>query len=247
MKNQAAAHLRLILGIGLVAVTISVTPWFSVDPISPIKMMLASGAAMASLGVVIANYRGLVRKQHRLLLGFVSAFVAWMWVVLLVAKGEFHQQIFGIYARNTGFVTYTAFGILLFVSALVSNRESISKLYPYILVAGSASLIYGFIQAVGKDPIKWVNGYSPVIGFLGNPNFQSSFLGVIGSLVFAMALSAKSSIKVRAIYGVYLLVTLYVIGESNSQQGYLVLITGIAVAFVFYVYAKSKTLTIRIP
>ena len=64
------------------------------------------------------------------------------------------------------------------------------------------------------------------------------------ALVFAMALSAKSSIKVRAIYGVYLLVTLYVIGESNSQQGYLVLITGIAVAFVFYVYAKSKTLTI---
>jgi hypothetical protein len=59
-----------------------------------------------------------------------------------------------------------------------------------------------------------------------------------------MALSSKSSIKIRAIYGVYLLVTLYVIGESNSQQGFLVMISGVAVAFAIYLNTKSKTLTI---
>ena len=244
MKNQAAAHLRLILGIGLVAVTIAVTPWFSVDPINPIKMMFASGVAFAALGIVLANRKSLITKQHRTIMILAGAFAAWMWVVLVFSTGEFHQQLFGMYGRNTGFVTYLSFVILLFVATLISNRENNAKLYRFFLIAGSASLIYGVMQSLGAEPIKWVNGYSPVIGFLGNPNFQSSFLGVIGSLVFAMALSSKTSIKVRAIYGVYLLVTLYTIGESNSQQGFLVIISGMAVAFAFFLNSKSKTLTI---
>jgi O-antigen ligase len=244
MKNQAAAHVRLILGVGLVAVTIGVTPWFSVDPINPIKMMFASGVAFAALGVVIANRKSLITRQHRTVMILAAAFAAWMWVVLTFSTGEFHQQLFGMYGRNTGLVTYLSFVIVLFVASLISNRENNAKLYLFFLIAGSASLIYGFMQSVGLEPIKWVNGYSPVIGFLGNPNFQSSFLGVIGSLIFAMALSSKSSIKIRAIYGAYLLVTLYVIGESNSQQGFLVLISGMAVAFAIYINTKSETLTI---
>jgi len=244
MKNQAAAHVRLILGVGLVAVTIGVTPWFSVDPINPIKMMFASGAAFASLGIVLANRKSLITRQHRTVMILVGAFAAWMCVVLAFATGEFHQQLFGIYGRNTGLITYLSFVIVLFVASLISNRENNEKLYLFFLIAGSASLIYGFMQSVGVEPIKWVNGYSPVIGFLGNPNFQSSFLGVIGSLIFAMALSAKTSIKIRAIYGVYLLVTLYEIRESNSQQGFLVLISGMAVAFAIYLNTKSKRLTI---
>ena len=96
MKNQAAAHLRLILGIGLVAVTIAVTPWFSVDPINPIKMMFASGVAFASLGIVLANRKSLITKQHRTIMILAGAFAAWMWVVLVFSTGEFHQQLFGM-------------------------------------------------------------------------------------------------------------------------------------------------------
>jgi hypothetical protein len=244
MKNQAEARVQLIIAIGLVAVTLAVNPWSAVDPINTIKMMLLSGVAFGALGMVLANRRTLVTSAHKPVIVLVAAFIAWMWVVLLIAPGEFHQQLFGTYGRNTGFVTYVAFAVLLLVSTLVSNSESIEKFYPYILVAGGASLVYGLIQALGADPISWVNGYSPVIGFLGNPNFQSSLLGVIGSVIFAMALSGKSTIKVKVVYALYLLVTLYVIGESNSQQGFLVLITGVAVVLGVYIFTKSKTLTI---
>jgi O-antigen ligase len=244
MKNQAADLVRLIIGIGLVAVTIAVTPWFSVDPINPIKMMFAAGAALASLGIVIANRQSLITKQHRPVIVVTVAFVAWMWAVVLFAQGEFHQQLFGMYSRNTGFVTYTAFAVLLFVSTIIANAAGFAKLYPYVLVAGAVSLFYGLVQGLGGDPIEWVNGYSPVIGFLGNPNFQSSLLGVIGSLIFAIALSGKTPITVKAVYAVYLLVTLYVIGESNSQQGFLVFITGVAVVLGMYIITKSKALTV---
>jgi len=244
MKNQAASHLRLIIGIGLVAVTIAVTPWFSVDPINPIKMMFASIAAFGALGVVIANRRSLVTSQHKPVIILSAAFIAWMWVVLLFAQGEFHQQVFGMYGRNTGFITYVSFTLIFLAISLISNRENNAKMYRYFLIAGATSLIYGIMQSVGLEPIKWVNGYSPVIGFLGNPNFQSSFLGVIGSLIFSMALSGKSSIKIKAVYAAYLLATLYVIGESNSQQGFLVFITGVAVVLGLYIITKSKALTL---
>ena len=244
MKNQAAAHVRLVIAIGLVAVTLAVNPWSAVDPINTIKMMLLSAVAFGALGVVLVNRRTLVTSTHKPVIALVAVFISWMWVVLLIAPGEFHQQLFGTYGRNTGFVTYVSFAVLLLVSTLVSNSESIAKFYPFVLVAGGASLVYGLIQALGADPIGWVNGYSPVIGFLGNPNFQSSLLGVIGSVIFAMAISGKSSIKVKAVYAVYLLVSLYVIGESNSQQGFLVLITGVAVVLGLYIFTKSKRLTI---
>jgi O-antigen ligase len=244
MKNQAAAHLRLIIGIGLVAVTIGVTPWFSVDPINPIKMMFASAAAFGALGVVIANRHSLAMSHHKLVIILTAAFIAWMWVVLVFAQGEFHQQLFGMYGRNTGFVTYLSFALIFFAVSLISDRDNNAKMYRYFLIAGGASLFYGFCQSIGIEPIAWVNGYSPVIGFLGNPNFQSSFLGVIGSLIFAMALSGKSSIKVKVVYAAYLLVTLYVIGESNSQQGFLVFITGLAVVLGMYIITKSKALTV---
>ena len=244
MKNQAAAHVRLILGIGLVAVTIAVTPWFSVDPINPIKMMFAAGAAFASLGVVVANRHSLITKLHRPVMVLTGAFVAWMWVVVVFAQGEFHQQLFGMYGRNTGFVTYLSFALVFFAISLISDRENNAKMYRYFLIAGAASLFYGFMQSIGLEPIKWINGYSPVIGFLGNPNFQSSFLGIISSLIFAMAISGKSAIKAKIVYALYLLVTLYVIGESNSQQGFLVFISGVAVVLGMYIITKSKALTV---
>lgn len=244
MKNQAASHLRLIIGIGLVAVTIAVTPWFSVDPINPIKMMFASIAAFGALGIVIANRRSLVTSHHKPVIILSAAFIAWMWVVLLFAQGEFHQQVFGMYGRNTGFVTYVSFTLIFLAISLISNRENNAKMYRYFLIAGGASLVYGFCQSIGIEPFEWANGYSPVIGFLGNPNFQSSFLGVIGSLIFSMAISGKSSFKIKAVYAAYLLVTLYVIGESNSQQGFLVFITGVAVVLGLYIITKRKALTV---
>ena len=244
MKNQAAARVQLVIAIGLVVVTLAVNPWSAVDPINTIKMMLLSAVAFGALGMVLVNRRTLVTSTYKPIIALVIAFIAWMWVVLLIAPGEFHQQLFGTYGRNTGFVTYLSFAILLLVAALISNSDSITKLYPFILVAGGVSLVYGLIQALGADPIGWVNGYSPVIGFLGNPNFQSSLLGVIGSVIFAMAISGKSSIKIKAVYVVYLLVTLYVIGESNSQQGFLVFITGVAVVLGMFIITKSKALTV---
>jgi hypothetical protein len=110
------------------------------------------------------------------------------------------------------------------------------------LVVGVASLSYGIVQVFGGDPIDWVNQYSPVFGFLGNPNFQSSLLGILGSVVFTQLLSGAVKLQIKGAYLVYLVVTLYVIKETDSQQGFLVLIIGSGIALAVYVNQRSKAL-----
>jgi hypothetical protein len=109
---------------------------------------------------------------------------------------------------------------------------------------GTASLIYGVIQAGGADPISWVNPYSPVFGFLGNPNFQSSLLGVLGAIAFAQLFVKGLKIQYKAFIGIYLLMSLYIIKETASQQGFLVLALGIGVVIGIYLTQRNRSLGI---
>ena len=128
------------------------------------------------------------------------------------------------------------------VSIIVSGNEFLPRFLSASLLVGVASLGYGLIQAVGRDPFEWVVPYSPVFGFLGNPNFQSSLLGILGSVIFAQILSAGVKLQIKSAYVVFFLATIYVIGETKSQQGYLVLLFGSGIALGIYVYQSSRTL-----
>ena len=112
------------------------------------------------------------------------------------------------------------------------------------LAVGTASIVYGFIQSIGADPINWVNPYSPVFGFLGNPNFQSSLLGILGSIVFAQLFVKGMKISLRVLLIAYLLATLYIIKETASQQGFLVLAIGVGVVTGLYVLQRKRSLGI---
>jgi hypothetical protein len=110
-----------------------------------------------------------------------------------------------------------------------------------VFIIGTASLAYGVIQALGIDPLSWgANQYSPVFGFLGNPNFQSSLLGVLGVIAFAQFFIKGLKIQLKALIGFYLVVSLYVIKETNSQQGFLVLVFGIGVVIGLYLVRLNR-------
>jgi O-antigen ligase len=226
----------------LVAVTLLVTPLWSLDPINPIKMLAVSAIGFMGLGVLLTNLKALHLGRFRVPLLLISGFMAWQFVVLVVSGGEKLQQLFGTNGRNTGLITYLAFSILFVVAMAASNAVFLNRFLFASLFVGIASLVYGLIQAAGADPFDWVNPYSPVFGFLGNPNFQSSLLGILGSVVFTQLLSSAVKLQIKSAYLVYLLVTLFVIKETDSQQGYLVLLIGSAVSLGVYVNQRSKAL-----
>ena len=242
MREKAETALGKILLWALISVTLLVAPLWALDPINPIKMLAVSATSFMALGALLANQKALALGRFKLPLILISGFMTWQLIVFLISGGEKLQQIFGTAGRNTGLITYFAFSILFVVSMVASNAAFLNRFLFASLAAGVASLGYGLVQNFGGDPFDWVNPYSPVFGFLGNPNFQSSLLGILGSIVFAQLLSNSVKLQVKGAYLVYLLITVYVIKETDSQQGFLVLLIGSGIALGVYVNQRSKAL-----
>ena len=244
MREKLEILLSRTICLGLIVVTLTVTPWWSLDPINPIKMLALVPVGFICLGSMLAYRKSIEWGKYRLVLTISGLFLLWQVFVLFCSGGEFYQQIFGTYGRNTGFIAYVTFLFIFVGVVLASNAFLLKRFMVAVYVVGAASLAYGVIQSVGADPIEWVNPYSPVFGFLGNPNFQSSLLGVLGTMVFAQFFVGDLRIKFKGLIAFYLVLTVYVIKETSSQQGFLVLVLGITVVIGLYLEKKNRRLAI---
>ena len=207
-------------------------------------MLVVVPVGFMCVALLLANRKSVSWSKYKVALGLTAAFIIWQILVVLVSGGEFYQQLFGSQGRNTGLITYFGFSLIFIGSVVASNTELLKRLVIVALVVGFASLVYGFIQSVGSDPINWVNPYSPVFGFLGNPNFQSSLLGVLGSIACAQLFAKELKIPLKALVVAYLLATLYIIKETASQQGFLVLAVGIGVIIGLYLLQFNRNVGI---
>jgi O-antigen ligase len=244
VQEKLENSLGWVIGLGLITTTLLVTPLWSLDPINPIKMLVVVVAGFMCSSLILTNHKSIFWGKYKIVLGLIAAFIVWQVLVVLVSSGDFNQQLFGSQGRNTGIITYAAFSFIFVGSVIASRAELLKRLVIVVLIVGTASLGYGVVQAVGADPFDWVNPYSPVFGFLGNPNFQSSFLGILGAIVFAELFDKGKGIQFKVLIGIYLLVTLYVIKETASQQGFLVLALGIGVVVGLYALQLNRALGI---
>jgi hypothetical protein len=242
--SQIPAIERLVSWTALLA-TVVVMPWAAYDPINAPKLTVISVGGFMALGFLFANRIVFRQKRYQLTLIFGLAFVVDLTLVLLVSGTNFYQEFFGTFGRATGYVAYVSLASLMMVAALIADSLSLRRFTSSLLATGLISIMYGLIQALNLDPIKWINQYSPVIGFLGNPNFQSSFVGFSGVLAFAMLIGGGLSLVWSVGYVCYITLAVYVIKETASQQGYLVLIGGAAVLiFLRIINSKFKYLSI---
>jgi O-antigen ligase len=242
MHQKLESSLGRVITWGLIAATLLVTPWWSVDPINPIKMLAVVTTGFVCIGLILVSRTKVSWSRYKLPFGLIAAFVIWQVVVMFASGSQITQQLFGVYGRNTGFLTYLGFSFIFVGSAIASGADFLKRLIPVVYIVGGASLAYGLIQAFDVDPIDWVNPYSPVFGFLGNPNFQSSLLGMLCAIVFAQLFVQGLKLQFKVSISTYLLLTVYVIKETASQQGFLVLVLGIGVVIGLYVLQLSKRL-----
>jgi len=245
MRTPESLAIGRLLGWTALLATVMVMPWAAYDPINVPKLAVISVGGFMALGALLANRAEFMKKQYRLVLIFGVAFIVDLTIVLVVSGTNFYQEFFGTFGRATGYVAYVALASLLMVAAVTASSFALRRFMWSLLAAGLISIVYGILQALKLDPINWVNQYTPVIGFLGNPNFQSSFVGFSGVMAFAVLISKELAPLMRAGYFVYLLAAAYVIKETASQQGFLVLLGGIGVVlFIWISKSKFKVLTI---
>ena len=244
-KPEAVGIGRLLSWTALLA-TLAVTPWASYDPINVPKLAVIAIGGFVAFGALLSNRRSFLDRRYRLVQIFGLAFSVDLILVFLVSGTNPAQEFFGTFGRATGLVAYLSLCFLLLSAVIAASTQVLTRFVWVLLIAGGLSISYGVIQLMGADPINWVNQYSPVIGFLGNPNFQSSFVGFSGMLAVSMLMTMGLNLATRLGYFVYVVLALCVIKETNSQQGFLVFAGGAAIVGLIWI-AKSKLKFLTIP
>jgi O-antigen ligase len=245
MRTPERLAIGRLLGWTALLATVVVMPWTAYDPINVPKLAVITVGGFITLGILWVNRIEPSKPQYRLIVILTIAFILDLTLILLFSGTNFYQEFFGASGRSTGYVAYLALSSLLLSAAVTARADFLKNVTTSLLIAGFLTTVYGVAQALNLDPIKWANPYSPVIGFLGNPNFQSSFVGFSGVLAFSKFLGKNVKVPWRAGYVVYVLSSAYVIKETHSQQGFLVLLGGIAVVgCIWIIRSKFKFLTI---
>ena len=235
MKNDdAQLSLQKYFPIQLALISIVVTPWLSTDPINPPKFLLLTIMGAMCLGLLLQNVRSklILSVEKKWLLAISAAFLASLLNAVLASKIDWREQFFGANGRHTGFITYLSLLSILIAIVFFYSKELLAKILRTLVVAGSLASVYGLVQLMNLDPVGWQNPYSPAIGFLGNPNFQSSFLGMYSILLLYFLLRPETSLKFRLMSVTGIFLNLFVIYMSKSQQGFLVFFVGAAIIFL---------------
>jgi O-antigen ligase len=228
---------RQILIWALLITTLGVTPFYSYDPINIFRATTVLIFGLISAGVLVINFKSLLSKENRNVLFLSVLFLLWAALASINSNMKIGEILFGVTGRNTGLLTYASLLFLMLFAVIKKSSTSIPNLILVLLFSGLISAMYGLIQSFGLDPFEWINPYSPVFGFFGNPNFQASFMGISATAALSYCLQKSNWNIWKSLWLSYIPLSLYVVYASKSQQGYLVFAAGASV--VIYLWIKS--------
>jgi len=232
--------MRQLVPWGAGVTTLLVTPFFSYDPINVPRFLAVFVFGLIGFFSLLGSKKELLRFEYRNVVVPSVAFILWAFVAIIVSKINLIEGIFGVTGRQTGFLAYLALLSLMLCATLSSSAALQSKLALMLLLTGLVSGLYGVLQALGRDPFDWINPYSPVFGFFGNPNFQASFMGMAAVAAITFSLKSSEKLLVRIGLLVFVLLALFNVYKSKSQQGYLVFLAGVVVVGYLYVRGNSR-------
>ncbi len=219
--------------------TLLVTPLFSYDPINVPRFLTVFVVGLIGFFLLLGSNKELLGINYRIVFIVSIGFIGWSLFALFVSKINFTEGVFGVTGRQTGFMAYFSLIVLMMCAVLSSSANLQNKLVLLLVLAGLVSGMYGVLQALNGDPFDWINQYSPVFGFFGNPNFQASFMRMAAVAAVALSLKSSEKLMIRVGFLVFVLLALFNIYKSKSQQGYLVFLAGVVV--VGYVYLRSNS------
>ena len=223
------------------AVTLYFNPSLE-DPFNSPKFWVLCISGSWLLGYLIINVKNLIiSKQNRIFLILVSFFSLSFFISAIFTDVKFNAFL-GDTQRRLGFITYFFFAIYMIVTSILSKLEVISKVYYINFLLGALLGVYGFLQVIDKDPIKWNLTVNRVIGTLGNPNFASATMALIACICTSTIFITSFSKFFRLLNTFLTLILLFEINTSDSIQGLVAYSAGTGVLFIVLLYKKNKFL-----
>jgi len=237
-NSDTEKSLAKFLALGAALVTLFVWTSSGTDPVNVPKLWLAGGIAGAAIAISIVFGRENLQANSKNLIILGLLFVLAMLNSVLNSRAPFAQTFYGVYGRNTGFLTYLILIFLMIATSALQDTRSIRGILNSVLVAGTANVFYcGWVLLFG-DFIPWSNQYKSILGTLGNPDFISAFLGFYIVVIFSLLPSKAYDLKKKVVLLLLSAVALIEIIKSHAIQGLVVTAGGIMIVGFFYIRSR---------
>lgn len=236
-KNNVNEQIGKLISIGVFLTCIIVTPHYALDPINIPKMVVLAIMSGVTFGLLISQGFAQLKSGfiliHILLIGFLLT----LFLSSTFSDGKFINEFYGVHGRNTGLLTYASFVILMYVAFFISNQRELKRFYKTLYIAGLVSAIYGLLQYLGIDPAGWDIYASPIVGFLGNSDFQSAFLAIFCSVVFTHAIVES---RQRVLNLTIAFSTLIIVFLTHAKQGLIAFVIGSSISLLVVALKKNS-------
>ena len=227
--------------IGFFLTILIVTPYSVMDPINLPKMSVLGVLGFTLLGALFNRPALFKTRSQKILVLLIGLFIFHSLLILLFSGRTISQGFYGVSGRNTGFLTYLCFAVVLLFAAQISSSTFIRSYLLVFIGIGLILMIYGMIQNAGLEPFPYINIYkNNVFGTFGNPNFQSAFIGIFGTLLFALVLNERESTIRRSFLGLLTVASVYGVFITNSWQGYFNLAAGVGIAVILNLFRLNR-------
>jgi len=238
ISKQSVLNAKLLGWCGLLT-TIAVSTIWSAEPVNAPKMLVLCSFTSALLWSQSRSDFSRVRKANKILFPLVTFFVLWIFLTILFSKAPAVNNFYGSLGRNTGLLTYISLTLLMVFASSLNRIPDFNLVLRFFFYAGVVNLVYCFGAMLGYDVIPWNNIYNAILGTFGNPNFISSFLGMLFSAFFVQLLRNSLSIMNRVLLLSAEILIIFEIKDTDSTQGFVLCAAG--TFFVTGVYIIKKT------
>jgi hypothetical protein len=240
LKNSYESTMARLLFIGVPFTSLFLLTGSVTDPVNVTKFLALGGVGFAALTLFIVRGFKNGMSGSKSAISLAGLFFLFSVISVATSDSPVPQNLYGVFGRNTGFLTYF-FLIGLLVGALtIQKPESFRKLYFGLFFTGVINVLYcGWVVFFG-DFVGWNNPYGNILGLFGNPNFIGAFLGIWISATIGYLLGAQMPMWQRIAIGLLLILSLYEVYKSHAVQGVVVTAAGTATVGFFYIRSKTK-------
>jgi O-antigen ligase len=224
----------------VIAVTLFVSPWNSIDPTNLPKLSLLGVFAFVAAVLALSQKELFSLREAKLLLLNVVIFVFLLLLNLMVTPLDLAFQFYGTPGRSTGVFAYFSLTMILLASVAATSKELLKRFVFGLLGVGITLAFYGIAQWQELDFFDYVNAYgSNVTGTLGNPNFHSALMGIVASVALIQALFGRVKSRIKLFY--LLLFSLAILNiRLSSEQGYISFLVGLISGLAVYLFTTKR-------
>jgi O-antigen ligase len=232
-------YVGTLASIGAALVTVFLLTGNVSDPVNAPKFFLLGAIATSLFAVTLLQKVGSVFQDPLSIFNLVLlVFVSWALVTTLTSDSPLTQNMYGVYGRNTGFLTYLFLAFWAFSMSRVRENRTVSQIVWGFTLAGFVNVAYCSWVVIFGDFIGWNNPYKAILGTFGNPNFISAFLGMF--LTVILSLTLKKGQPMRWLLIAMIPVTVFLLLQANSLQGIVISAVGLWLVSFYWFLTSLK-------